>query len=250
MARKKDHKRKPVARKTDSKDTVTVAEQIKIVEATMDAHTLDVIESADNRPSVRLAINIQREEIAKAAKAKEPVKEDKFPNEELSKIEKELAPVAEPVVKVKYEAPTAELVVDEPAAPAPVFEEPAKPEPIPATPLAGGVLGSLSAVAEDEQEIESQKSQARRAVETEAKLRNPRVAAHHARADADRVLAEAKRLEGVARGAEARAAEAEAKAGQKPKPAPVEAPKAGNVEGNQAPAEAKSETSGPPNALL
>jgi hypothetical protein len=266
MAKKKDDKKKvnpiprktatiPPPKKTDSKDTVLVAEQLKVIKAATTEHQLDVIADADNRPGVVAAIKARRDELKKPAEEAA----DKFPVEELKKAEEELlAPLAESVVEVETaESPRTSGPA---AAPAPVVEEPVgevivKGEPPvapqPATALEGGVLGSQTCEDEDAQELAAQKAQDGRAAKELLELRDAQVAADHARADVKRARAELERLEGVASGAEERAAREAAKG--KPNPVPVEEPKPEteeNVGGNPAPAEEKSESSSPPRALL
>lgn len=249
MAKKKGAKKKSGAKpkpkagpKPDSKDTVKVTEQVEVIKATSEEKTLKAIEAADNRPTVVEALKARREQIKKI---EEPVKEDKFPDKELAKIEDELlAPVAEANVEASPPEATLEVTVEEPVA---VKEEPEEPAPKaePVAPLAGGVVGTLSGEAEDKQEIACQKAGDAAPAEAEAKLKNAKVAAAHAREQADKVMAEAKRLAEVATAAEAKAAREEGK--DKPKPEKKVETKAREEKPvDEKPAAASS----PPNALL
>ena len=247
MAKRDAKKAKLIARKpapkTDSKDTVTVVEQLAVIKAATDEKVLDAIQEGDKRPGVFLAIAARRNEL----KPEQPTREDKFPTEKLAEIESELlAPVGEPNMGQRRTTtgttppPTAPTFRADEAKAERVAEKPA-----PLTALGGGVLGSISAEAEDKQEIGSQIAQDIRAIEELAKLKNVKVAAAQARLNADQVMKEAKRLAEVATAAEAKAARAET--ATKPAPAPkVEE----DAEGKSPPEEAKGAGSAIPSALL
>jgi hypothetical protein len=253
MAKKKGKK------KTDSKDTVRVTEQLDVIKATTDEKTLDAIADADNRPNVVAAIKERRKELLEAEEAKAAL-------EELTKLEQEADPGAEPGLQAEPEMKAVDAQLDEiektlapiaetAKAPEPVAEEPAEKEPEPepekapeppaVSALAGGVTGSLTPEEEETQEVAADRAGDRRAMEEEAERRNAKVAADHALNDVKRAKEELERAERVASAAMAKVAREEAKGKPKPPPAPKPEPK----EKEPAP-EGHPGGSAPPAALL